>query len=178
MSFIQTWGSTAAERAETFPCDRWIEQPYQSLFRAVDVNAPVEHTFRWLCQLRVAPYSYDWIDNLGHRSPRERNPANEQLATGQRWMTIFRLVDYELNRHLTLVVDRTKVFGSVVVTYDLRATPTGSRIIAKLNVRAATPIRWILAPGDLIMMRKQLLTLKHLAEREYRALAGVTVARA
>jgi hypothetical protein len=170
MSFIRTWGSTAAERAETFPCDRWIEQPYQSLFRAVDVDAPVEHTFRWLCQLRVAPYSYDWIDNLGHHSPRERNPANEQLAKGQRWMTIFRLVEYELNRHLTLVIDRTKVFGTVVVTYDLRPTPTGSRLVVKLNIRVATPMHWILAPGDLIMMRKQLLNLKHLAEREYRAL--------
>jgi hypothetical protein len=120
-----------------------------------------------LCQLRVAPYSYDWIDNWGRRSPRERDPANEQLAKGQRWMTIFRLVDYEVDRHLTLVIDRTKAFGKVVVTYALRPTATGSRIVVKLNVRAAAPMRWILAPGDLVMMRKQLLTLKHLAETEY-----------
>lgn len=167
MGFIQTWGSTAAERAETYPCDRWIDPPYESLFRAVDVDAPVEHTFRWLCQLRVAPYSYDWIDNLGRQSPRERDPANEKLATGQRWMTIFQLLDYQVDSHLTLEVVRTKVFGTVVITYSLRPTATGSRIVVKLNVRAAPPMRWILAPGDLVMMRKQLLTLKHLAEAEY-----------
>jgi hypothetical protein len=48
-------GSSAAERAATYPCDGLIERPDGVLFRAVDVEAPTAVVFRWLCQLRVAP---------------------------------------------------------------------------------------------------------------------------
>jgi hypothetical protein len=173
MSFIRTWGSTASERAESFPCDRYIEPPFESYFRAVDVAAPIALTFRWLCQLRVAPYSYDWIDNWGRRSPERRDPANEQLSVGQRMMTIFRLLEFERDRQLTVLIDRTRAFGDVVVTYAVRPSVAGSRIVVKLNVRLGrrSLMRWILPAGDWVMMRKQLLHLKQLAEHEAAAAA-------
>jgi len=37
----------------------------------VGVAAPVEAVWPWVAQVRLAPYSYDWVDNLGRRSPRE-----------------------------------------------------------------------------------------------------------
>lgn len=169
MSVIETWGSTPAERAQDFPCQRFLPEPYQACFRAVDVAAPVSLTFRWLCQMRVAPYSYDWIDNFGRESPRRRDPDNERLREDQRWMRIFRLVDFERDRQLTLLLDGTQVFGNVAVTYTVRPSAVGARIVVKLIFRAPwySPRRWYLPLGDLIMMRKQLLTFKALAEREH-----------
>lgn len=179
MSVIYTWGSTAQERSDDFACDRYVTAPNGSCFRAVDVAAPVQQTFRWLCQLRVAPYSYDWLDNRGRRSPRRRDPQLEKLARGQSVMRIFRLVDFEPDRHITLLCATTKVFGDLAVTYTVRPGPLGSRIVVKLVFRLGDrPVmRWLLPPGDLIMMRKQLLTLKRLAEREHAQAARASAAR-
>jgi hypothetical protein len=128
--------------------------------------------FRWLCQLKVAPYSYDWLDNFGRRSPRTLTPGAEQLALGQTVMRVFELVAFEPGRHLTV---RTRgfapgLFPLVAVSYVVApAGPRETRLLAKLafEVRPG-PLgalaRRLLEWGDLVMMRKQLLTLKALAE--------------
>jgi len=168
---IRHWGSTEAERAEAFPCDPLLPEADDELFRAVDVAAPPEVVFRWLCQLRAAPYSYDWIDNRGQTSPRELTPGLDELAVGQRVMRIFRLVAFEPGRHLTLVLDDPKglrLFGELVTTYRVTPSGPGSRIVVKLRIRrprgAVRLFSALLPAGDLVMMRKQLLTLKRLAE--------------
>ncbi len=141
------------------------------MFRAVDVAAPQAVTFRWLCQMRAAPYSYDKLDNLGRRSPQELAPGLEQLEIGQRVATIFRLVDFEPGESLT-ILHRGRAFGEVACTYwAKRVDAENSRIVVKLLWKPARgPVlgsfeRLLLPPGDLVMMRRQLLNLKQLAER-------------
>ena len=167
---FREWGSTPDERAELYPCDGLIEGPQESVFRAVDVDAPQEMVFRWLCQLRAAPYSYDKLDNFGRRSPQELTPGLERLERGQRVATIFRLVDFEPGESLT-ILHRGRVFGQVACTYwAKRVDEQRSRIVVKLIWAPARrgPLgrveRLLLPPGDLVMMRRQLLNLKGLAE--------------
>jgi hypothetical protein len=141
----------------------------------MDVQAPAPVLFRWLCQLKVAPYSYDWIDNFGHQSPRYLIPGLENLETGQRVMSIFKLVEFETDRHLTIMMAAPRaiaLFGEVAGSYLI--VPQGEqrcRLIAKLLVRYPKrgpwiAMRWLLPWGDLFMMRKQLMTLKRLAEQQ------------
>lgn len=168
-----TWGTTPAERLERFPCDRHLDRPQGVAFRGIDVGAPPPVVFRRLCQLRVAPYSYDLLDNLGRRSPRELTPGLDELEVGQRFMTIFDLVEFEQDRQLTLLTRRgAGFFGEVAVTYLVRASGEGSRLLVKLAYRRRGPrplarlYAAVLPWGDLVMMRKQLRTLAALAERD------------
>jgi hypothetical protein len=165
MGVPRNWGATRAERAAFYPCDEQLTGPTEAWFRAVDVDAAPATVFRWLCQLRVAPYSYDLLDNLGRRSPRELIPGVQDLAVGQRFMTIFTLVHMTPGRDLTLALTSPparRLFGELAVTY--RVAP--GRLVAKLAVAATPwglPRRRVLAWGDLVMMRRQLKNLAGLA---------------
>lgn len=164
------WNVTRGEREAGYPCDAYAEPPYEQVLRAIDVAAQPAVVFRWLCQLKLAPYSYDALDNLGRRSPRELTPGVEQLERGQRFL-VFDLVDFEPDHHLTGVTfpAARRTFGRIAGTYLVRpAGPASSRLIVKLCISADGPVSRtrtaLLAWGDLLMMRKQLLTIKELAE--------------
>jgi hypothetical protein len=175
LSVSQNWGTTAQERQLSYPCDSLNKQPEAALYRGVTIDAPAETVFRWLCQMRVAPYSYDWIDNGGRQSPRELIPGLDQLVIGQDVMTIFDLVDFQRNRHLTLRIkprsSGAKTFGDIAVSYLIvEISPSSCRLLVKLIANYPPGIkgslmRAFLPWGDLIMMRRQLLNLKYLAEQ-------------
>lgn len=174
-SVSQMWGTQPQERELSYPCDNVIAEPDGALYRGVTINAPAETIFRWLCQMRIAPYSYDWIDNAGRRSPRELTPGLDQLVVGQDVMTIFELVAFERNRQLTLRMKRgsraARTFGDIAVSYVIvESSPNSCRLLVKLIAnypRSAKGrlMKTLLPWGDLIMMRRQLLNLKQLAEQ-------------
>jgi len=168
---VTDWNSTPAERAVALDCDALVPAPDAVLHRAVDVAAAPATTYRWLCQMRAAPYSYDWIDNLGRRSPQTLTPGLEDLAVGQRIATIFRITSFEPDRSITMLTS-SRVLGRVACTYaalDVPGDPGRSRLLARLVVTyarrspAALLLRGLLPPGDLVMMRRQLLNLRDLA---------------
>ena len=167
------------ERDLAFPCDKLIHQPDDELYSGVTVKASTATLFRWLCQMRVAPYSYDWLDNGGQQSPRELTPGLDDLAVGQDVMRIFTLADFERDRHLTLRLkpgsSASKTFGDIAVSYVVgpiadAGSPPGCRLLVKLIVKHPRGLygrimRAVLPWGDLIMMRRQLLNLKRFAEQ-------------
>lgn len=169
------WGAREQEIRRAYPCDGLPAEPKEEWFRAVTVAADRATVFRWLCQLKVAPYSYDLLDNSGRRSPRQLTPGAGDLEAGQRVMSIFRLVSFAENRHMTLLLDDPKglrLFGAFAVTYAVtEERPGATRLVAKLVVGGnegdgvlGRLRRRFLAWGDLLMMRRQLLTLRKLAE--------------
>ncbi|MFQ5797848.1 MAG: hypothetical protein ACE5H0_04030 [Bacteroidota bacterium] len=143
--------------------------------RGLTIQAAPGLIFRWLCQMRIAPYSYDWIDNFGRQSPRTLIPRLDELTIGQRFMGIFELVDFECDRHLTIRMrpntTASRVFGDLVVSYLIVPQSVVScRLLVKLVVRYPRgPVGWFMRVflpwGDLMMMRRQLLNFKILSEQ-------------
>ncbi len=169
-SVAHVWGSTPGERESVFPCDALAGPGALACWRAVDVHAPPPVLFRWLCQLREAPYSYDWIDNRGRRSPGTLTPGLDELEVGQTVMGMFSIASFERVRHLTLRTAGGRV-GTFFVTYRVDSHgPDRCRLVVKLVAElpgglVGRALAALFPWADLVMMRRQLLNLKWYAER-------------
>ena len=172
----RAWGVTAEERQLRFPCDDVLPASNDALFYGITVDSSPAVLFRWLCQMRVAGYSYDWISHLGRRSPRELIPGLERLAVGQPVMTITEIAEFERDRHLTLRLRKPGIYyPPLAVSYlIIPADENRCRLVVKCSLQFRP------GPRDLvsrtigpcltsIMMRRQLLNLKNLSEHTDRS---------
>jgi hypothetical protein len=139
--------------------------------RAVTAAASPEVLWRWVCQLTVAPYSYDLVDNRGRASPRTLTPGGDDLRVGQRLLVLFVIDSFAAGEHLTLRLRRPGrgVLGEFAMTYAVHPDGPGRARLTCTVVVGGTPgplgraVRRALAWDDLIMMRRQLRTLTDLA---------------
>jgi hypothetical protein len=115
-------------------------------------------------QVRVAPYSYDWIDNLGRRSPRHLvnlpEPSAGDPFTRAAGVRMGRILSVEPSYQLTGRIGGA-VISYVLVPHD-RAHST--RLLMKIVSDLPQPLAVLLSVGDLVMARRQLLNWKRLAE--------------
>jgi hypothetical protein len=158
------WGVTDAETALSYPCDDFVASPALRAWRGVHVEAPAEAVWPWVAQVRLAPYSYDWIDNLGRRSPRklmglpEPRVGESFTATGGR--PAGRIVAVDPGSRLT-----GTIMGAYLSYVLMPAEDDTTRLLLKVVMRTTRLIAPAVSVGDLIMARRQLLNLKRLAER-------------
>lgn len=170
------WGATEAEVARTYPCDTWVDGPAAQCWRAVTISASPEVVWSWLIQVRQAPYSYDWIDNLGRRSPQlplqlpDPHPG-ERFTTAAAFVPLGTVLAVKPYKELTAEI------AGVLMSYVLEPAEDGqTRLLLKIAKARWTgvlaPLSDLVAPvlslGDLIMARRQLLNFKRLAEHAMR----------
>ena len=161
------WGVNDSETLRSYPCDDFVASPTLQAWRGVCVRASAEAVWPWVAQVRLAPYSYDWIDNLGRRSPRELAGLPEPRV-GERFTTaggreLGRIVSVDRGEQLTGTI-MGAFMSYVLVPADHRTT----RLLLKVVMRTARWVAPAISIGDLIMARRQLLNLKELAERHLR----------
>jgi hypothetical protein len=157
------WNVTDDEVARHYPCDDLVPAPTLQAWRGVTVRTAPETLWPWVAQIRLAPYSYDWIDNLGRRSPQHLvglpDPVvGEQFSTAAT-RRFGRILAVEVPKHLT-----GEIIGAYI-SYVLVPEGQSTRLLMKL---VTTMSRWLapgLSVGDLVMARRQLLNLKRLAEQ-------------
>lgn len=158
------WGVTTSETLRTYPCDDFVVAPALRAWRGVSIEAPAAAVWPWVAQVRLAPYSYDWIDNLGRRSPRQLRGLPEPQV-GEPFTTaggrqLGRIVAVDPGTHLTSTI-MGAFMSYVLVPHGHDTTRLLLKVVMQLPRWAAPG----LSVGDLVMARRQLLNLKHLAER-------------
>jgi len=176
------WNSTPEERQRSYACDTFVRSPQSHYYRALDseIQAPPEMVYRWMCQLRVAPYSYDYIDNYCRRSPRRLIPGLDDLEPGQHFIRIFDLVSFKPGREITMRIGRQRWFWGPDIGCTYVLTPTGPdscRAFVKVVTHRASGPRAALRRkffpwGEIFMLNKQLKTFKKLAEKQYREMGA------
>lgn len=161
------WGVTTEETRASYPCDDHVPRASLQAWRGVTIDAPPSVVWPWIVQLRLAPYSYDWIDNLGRRSPRELlhldDPEIGDAFSSSAGRPLGRVVDVRHGDHLA-----ARIMGAVM-TYRLH--PVGdhrTRLVLKIVGDFPRIVATALSVGDLVMARRQLLNLKDLAEASAR----------
>jgi hypothetical protein len=164
------WGVTDSEISRSYPCDDFVVSPALQAWRGVHVEAPAELVWPWIAQVRIAPYSYDWIDNLGHRSPQQLVGLPEP-EVGERFTTaggrkLGRIVAVEPGKELT-----GTIMGAFMSYVLAPQEHDRTRLLLKVVMRTTRLAAVGLSVGDLIMARRQLLNLKQLVERHHQGTA-------
>ncbi|CAN5582288.1 hypothetical protein BH10ACT10_BH10ACT10_17380 [soil metagenome] len=158
------WGVSTDETAMTYACGVLVPSPTLAAWRGVTVRTDPESVWPWVGQIRVAPYSYDWIDNLGRRSPR-RLLGLPEPRVGDPFTTVGgreqgRLVAVEPGRQVT-----GTILGAHMSYLLVPAGPGVTRLLLKVVMSGQRWLAPAVSVGDLVMARRQLLNLKALAEQ-------------
>ena len=177
---FETWGATADEVRGAVVGDDLVPEARLLATRAVTIDAAPSAVFPWLRQMgfgRAGWYSYDWIDNLGRRSATSIDSRWQSVTSGDpipAGPIAFEATVVDPPRAFVLSLARPAVGRRRIefsLAYELRPVPEGTRLVtrvrARVNVLAGRLVeRFVLGPGDGIMMHKQ---LRSLAERTHRA---------
>jgi hypothetical protein len=175
LSVTETWGTSLKERKMAYPCDRYLLRNAVCYYRGITIEVSPKIVYLWLCQMNYAPYSYDWLDNFGIKSPNYLIKNAHMLEKRQTFMTVFPLLAYAPNKHITFASPSNPIlahlYGKFLVSYVIyKLNSQKSRLLVK--IRWSFPkgvmgklLRFLAPRLDLIMMRKQLLNIKKYSEQ-------------
>ena len=170
---FQFWGATSEEIHGSVIGDNMCRDATLIATRSITISAPPQDVFPWIRQMgfgRAGWYSYDWIDNLGRKSAEKVHEEWQSVESGDKIPSgpiSFTASIVEAPRHFVLEI---KSLGKkspkfhFTLAYELRDDPQGTRLVTRMRSHIKLPFgslfeRFILGPGDGIMLRRQLLTI-------------------
>jgi len=147
----------------------------RELLRSIEISADASSIFVWLEQLRIAPYSYDIIDNRGIKSPGYIIGNLPPLKVNSHYLLAFHIFGFEEN---SFIVGRycqpvnppvNKYMKELFVEYRIVAQDDKAQLWCKLrgyfndNI-SSKGFFSIFSAVNKIMMSKQLKNIKKYAE--------------
>lgn len=143
--------------------------------RSIEIHAGASHVFTWVSQLRVAPYSYDYIDNRGRRSPYYLVKNLPPLRTGTHCLLAFHVFAFEENAFLAcrfcepvnspLNLFIKGLYIEYRLTENANKTCLWCKVLGFVNRGIVSRTAFSMICGiNRIMMRRQLRVFKRLSE--------------
>ena len=181
--WLEQWGSTPEERAETVPGDEIVADASAVYTRSISIAAAPAEVWPWLVQMgqdKAGFYSFDWAETLftdPMRNASTIHPEWQQLELGdfvhpfppERGLASWRVRQLDPQRFLLLATDD----DSWSLAFDLRPT-SGDR--TRLVTRFRSEPNWMnvaLGPADLIVFPRLLVGLQQRAEGTLPGMPGV-----
>jgi hypothetical protein len=179
------WGATDYEVSMSLPGDDIVSMPNTNTTRAITIDAPPEDIWPWLVQMgkgRGGLYSYDWLDvTFGYLDKPSADRILPEFQTLHRGDVIPMGCDESTNddfyvhdvlpNHALVIGANDPAFRNRV-SWTIMLLPVGKartrlimRVRANIELDAKGVILYgLLDPAAFIMLRKQMLNLKRLAE--------------
>ncbi len=176
---FQYWGATPEEIQSPVVGDDLCPSATLIATRSITISAPPQEVFQWIRQMgfgRAGWYSYDWLDNLGRKSATTIHDEWQSVKAGDKVPSgpiSFTAAIVEAPRHFVLEI---KSLGKkspklhFTLAYELRDDPHGTRLVTRMRSHISVPLgslfeKLILGPGDGLMLRRQLLTIRQNASK-------------
>jgi hypothetical protein len=171
---FQYWGATEEEIQSSVIGDDLCSDATLIATRSITIAATPEKVFPWIRQMgfgRAGWYSYDWLDNLGRKSATAIHDEWQTVESGDKvpaGPTSFTASFVDAPRHFVLEIEslgKKSPKLHFTLAYELRDDPQGTRLVTRMRSRIKLPLgsvieKVILGPGDGIMLRRQLLTIR------------------
>jgi hypothetical protein len=147
----------------------------RELLRCVEIQAGASDIFVWLKQLRIAPYSYDFVDNRCKKSPDFIIENLPPLKAYTHFLLVFNILEFEEN---SFIVGRfcepinppvNLYMRDMFIEYRIVGKATNAKLWCKIkgyynNDIFSRGFFFIFSVVNKIMMARQLKNLKKLSE--------------
>lgn len=147
----------------------------RELLRCIEIHANASDIFVWLKQLRIAPYSYDFIDNRSTKSPDYIIENLPPLKVNEHYLLAFHVFEFEENSFIAcrfcepINPPVNSYIKGLYIEYRIAKQGTKAKLWCKIKGYFNTDIFskgffFIFSIANKIMMARQLKHIKKLSE--------------
>lgn len=180
LPWMDSWGATDDEIAASFSGDELVPSPRLFYTRAVTINATPEEIYPWIVQLgadKGGMYSYTWLEGLIQCPQTNADRIHEEwqgLKVGDKVLMCkndmppgYEVAKIEPNRAIVMG-HQTNGTWSDVWQFNLVPQADGTTRFVVRSRNSLDGWFWdAIRPGEFIMMRRMMLTIKERAEGAY-----------
>jgi len=150
----------------------------RELLRSIEIKATASDIFVWLKQMRIAPYSYDFVDNRCKKSPDYIIQNLPPLTISTHFLLAFHIKEFEENsfiagRYCEPINSPVNLYmRDMYIEYRIEEKPANTILWCKIKGYFYTDISsrgffFIFSVVNKIMMERQLSNIKKLSELSY-----------